>query len=359
MLILIVDIPIEDPLSPTENLEIARAIGVSEQAASNIVVDIGDEERPHRLEHPFLSRRDVYLAIASVWASQERRSPRDEIAYGPEQLFALQTFSDTEAVRGSLEPIGSGSSFLMPLMLDDDHERRMESNGAVSSGSSALKPSILDEVESSRPKTRSQTVKTETGSAISAPAAKRQKKGTKKAAVKAKSKASKPKVKTEEEEIQEIVEQSQTGTRTKRKRKTKPLTALAIARMLEGARTPQITFYCSHFQNKRLKITQTDQRRLEDAAVAMLSLWSKSPKDQNQRAQIQQPSVWRMCPDVSNGDPSTMRMALVINAWTCLWEGMSPKTSGSPRDADTPDASFYGRVRELVSYDVFDIIDKS
>ena len=59
--------------SSTAGSNFEKALIDSEQAASSRIKSFSIGQRSHNLEHDFLSRRDVILAIASVWVAQNKR----------------------------------------------------------------------------------------------------------------------------------------------------------------------------------------------------------------------------------------------------------------------------------------------
>ena len=263
----------------TERFEMALADCA--QFASNHVVGMSKGQSPHMLEHPFLSRRDVILAIVSIWATQYAKPDGEHLVYGPEKLFEFKTFNESESAEKKVAPVGSGSCILLPLMLDDDHDTR--------------KPHIVPK----DPIKRKRIIK-----------------------------------------------------------KPKPLTALAIGRVTGNSSRPQLTFYHWNDQtNAGSRLAELDKKRLENAAVAMLSRWPKTIKG-GQGALIKE-SIWRPCPTVAvDAITSTERIILVLTAWAFIWD-LAPKTYGSPLLVRSPQDSLYQYSRKMVSLGSLDLSKQS
>ena len=65
--------PTRSEASSTTGSDIEKAMIDCEQAASSKIIRFSRGQRSHDLEDDFLSRRDVFLAIASVWVEQNER----------------------------------------------------------------------------------------------------------------------------------------------------------------------------------------------------------------------------------------------------------------------------------------------
>ena len=109
---------VPDPRDPIDVEEYHRCVFADSRGRARVWLEASENEVAYTLDNPWLTRRDVIMAIAAVLIG--RRQEGVNFAYGPPELFECQSADDVYDLDPYIEPFGSGDELLIPIMLDDE-----------------------------------------------------------------------------------------------------------------------------------------------------------------------------------------------------------------------------------------------
>ena len=130
------------PFDPSTSIHSADSIWCSHwrlwdaRSRSRVWLEFSELQKAHEIEHEFLTRKDVILAIAAVLVG--RRQDIVDFAFGPSELFDVRTKEDVEKLDKAIVPVGSGDDLIIPIMLDDTDPKTGKSSATAGPGIPAM-----------------------------------------------------------------------------------------------------------------------------------------------------------------------------------------------------------------------------
>ena len=105
-------------MNPPDFEEYTKCIFADYRSRARVWLDVSAREMPYQLDAYCLSRKDIYMAIASVLIG--RRQELVNFAFVPPELFTVDSSDEILALNDDVRPFGSGDHLLIPISLDED-----------------------------------------------------------------------------------------------------------------------------------------------------------------------------------------------------------------------------------------------